>query len=784
MRVTQQDAHMVQSVAQSTAVSTAPPERPAAWRATQLSTDEMLRLAQDALFGNLTTGEEGRGLRWILAALATFPGDTWQERWISSGCDGAAAEWVTALGTTGDGLSDRIPRRHLTAGLVALLCLDVVRPGYSFLNQVLPIKASQIVRQTRDPDFTQKAIDYGQEQALRARTIGEALLVISKIMLHTGSSAAEITPADVLEYRHVTQNMRGIAVGTVVAWELLTRFGTFPQGTVPLRDAARIGPLSTADLVASYQLKCRPVEEMLVRYLDERAPTLDHTSLRGLATVLVKTFWKDLEQHHPGIECLDLSQDVATAWKMRVHAAFQDPWKVLIVVRAFYLDIAHLAMHDAYWVAWAVRSPVSAADTRGSSKYKKHARARMHQRIRSLAPHFPALVRSAGEQLEFESGLLAAAREAEPGSCFSYQGREYEHVQLKRAPDDGGAGREARRIWLRDPAGDKRVDQGRQEDCAFWTWAVINTLYYTGMRLEELSELTSIALTMYQPSGGGQPVPLLQIAPSKTDEERVLIIPPELVHVLARIKSRLRAGGRAVPLVVRYDHYEHTLSAPLPFLFQRRNGVQRRVMSPRFAGRMLEKLIARVGITDANGDPIHVTPHDFRRVFATEALVGGLPIHIVAKLLGHKSLMTTESYTAVYPEDVMRHYRSFIARRRSLRPSEEYRDPTPDEWEEFHRHFHKRKIELGNCGRGYATPCAHEHACIRCPMLRPDPSQRPRLEEIAANLGERLEEARARGWLGEVEGIEVSMSAAQEKLDRMSHIVSLGLPRVRGEANE
>jgi hypothetical protein len=64
-------------------------------------------------------------------------------------------------------------------------------------------------------------------------------------------------------------------------------------------------------------------------------------------------------------------------------------------------------------------------------------------------------------------------------------------------------------------------------------------------------------------------------------------------------------------------------------------------------------------------------------------------------------------------------------------------------------------------------------------MLRPDPAQRPRLEEIIANLNARLTEAHERGWLGEAEGIEVSIAAAQDKLARMSRLVSLGIPTIR-----
>lgn len=121
-----------------------------------------------------------------------------------------------------------------------------------------------------------------------------------------------------------------------------------------------------------------------------------------------------------------------------------------------------------------------------------------------------------------------------------------------------------------------------------------------------------------------------------------------------------------------------------------------------------------------------------------------------------------------------------------MRPSEEYREPTDAEWEEFLTHFERRKVELGVCGRAYGTPCEHEHACIRCPMLRPDPKQLPRLTEIIENLHARVAEANERGWLGEIEGLETSLAAAEQKLVSMHRAASsattveLGLPTRRG----
>jgi hypothetical protein len=64
----------------------------------------------------------------------------------------------------------------------------------------------------------------------------------------------------------------------------------------------------------------------------------------------------------------------------------------------------------------------------------------------------------------------------------------------------------------------------------------------------------------------------------------------------------------------------------------------------------------------------------------------------------------------------------------------------------------------------------------------------PRLEEIHANLGDRLHEARDQGWLGEVAAIETTLAAAAQKLAAMrersasSATVHLGIPGIRRSA--
>jgi len=99
------------------------------------------------------------------------------------------------------------------------------------------------------------------------------------------------------------------------------------------------------------------------------------------------------------------------------------------------------------------------------------------------------------------------------------------------------------------------------------------------------------------------------------------------------------------------------------------------------------------------------------------------------------------------------------------------------------RNFEHRKVAVGDCGRSYDTPCIHEHSCLRCPLLRPDPAARPRLEQIRDNLLARIAEAESHRWYGEAEGLKVSLAGAHAKLAQMDQITArrtnsadLGIP--------
>jgi integrase len=165
-----------------------------------------------------------------------------------------------------------------------------------------------------------------------------------------------------------------------------------------------------------------------------------------------------------------------------------------------------------------------------------------------------------------------------------------------------------------------------------------------GIRIEELTELTHHSLVQYRLPPAGELIPLLHIAPSKSDVERLLVISPELADVLAAVIARVRDSTGTVPLAVAYDVHECEFTPPVPVLFQHYVGAGSRPISAATIRRWITSALEGTGITDASGQPLAFKPHDFRRIFATDAIMNGMPPHICQLLMGHASITTTMGY--------------------------------------------------------------------------------------------------------------------------------------------
>jgi integrase len=706
------------------------------------------------------------GLGLLLDWLEGAQGSSWQARWVQLG---EPTDWQAAAGAT-----TKWQRLGMTAAMTSLLCHRVIQPSYPWLfGQRLQTLQALLFAAT-DQGEDARLVAAGCRAGMSATMLGQALSVLPYVLVHTGRRLEGLTAADVLAYGQARRALGKPALGVAAAQHLLHELGIVDEPAVTKGVGWRVGQRTMAELVDRYPIACRPVRDLLVRYLEERAPAMDYASLPALARRLVGQFWCDLERHHPSISTLHLPAEVAAGWRRRALQGAdgrprRDAANLFTSVRAFYLDLAQWAAEDpATWRPWVAPCPVTPADLRRFAKAKHHQQARMHARIRTLAPALPTLVASTHQHLVAAGELLASASACQPGETFVVGGRCYRRV----APQHG------RTRGLHAPVLVKPVDtpptrraincQAYEAD-ALWSWAIIEVLRLTGIRLEELLELTHLSIRHYR-LAGGELVVLLQVAPSKTDRERVIPVCPELAHVLAMVVARARGHQPCVPLVERYDHYERLTSAPLPYLFQRSPNGTPAVIGHQGARDAIARAVARAGLREVDGRPLRLVPHDFRRLFATEAVNGGLPIHIAAKLLGHLDLNTTKGYVAVYPEQVVRHFQAHLVRRRASRPSQEYREPTAQEWTGFEQHFRRRRMALGDCYRPYGSDCPHEHACVRCPMLRMDPAQLPRLLQIEQDTHRLLAEAQQQGWEGEAAGLADTLAHIADKKAQVQRI--------------
>ena len=777
----------------------------ASWPATRASRDTVV---SEAMACPYAAGENDQsryfrrlGVLRMLDWLEVQPGSAWQDRW-HAGCRAAAGQdwrdtaerWLKDTGRIADG--NRAVWQSLGGALGLLIGRDVIRPDLGWLlASATPAHLAADMARVRDPAGFAALEEAAGPASVSVTSTRRAMLQVAVIMAVKGGMTGDITVGDCLELLEARARAKGDSDnGGTYFYQLLHAAGFLPAGAPPragmLNPRVR-GQLSAGQLIDRYDLACRPVRDLLADYLDERRPGIDYVTLNGLAYQLGLLFWKDLETHHPGIDSLNLAPDVAVAWKQRMQSRTvkttgpggeRTQARVprlsvvdhLTIVRSFYLDIAEWAATDpSRWAQWAVPCPVRPGDLTHRQALTRR-KARTDQRTRERLPVLPRLIAAAEKERAGTASRLAAATAAAPGQEFTAGGQSLTRAILKEPSP---------RIWAEGSDGTgKRRNLTEEEEHAFWAWAVIELLRHSGIRIEELTELSHHSLVRYQ-LPGAELIPLLHIAPSKTDIERMLVISPELTEVLAVVVARIRSQDGAVPLVTAYDPLERVWNPPSPLLLQHRPGAEDRPFSRHYIKRRIEDTATAAGLMASTGGPLTFTPHDMRRIFTTEALQNGLPPHICQLILGHKNLNTTMGYNTVYPEKVITGHRAFLARRRQLRPAEEYRTPTEAEWEEFLGHFERRKVALGDCGRAYGTGCVHEMACERCSLLRIDPAQRPRLILIRDSLAARVTEATAQGWLGELEGLQVSLATVTEKLQsldariaRQSAVTDLGMP--------
>ena len=152
--------------------------------------------------------------------------------------------------------------------------------------------------------------------------------------------------------------------------------------------------------------------------------------------------------------------------------------------------------------------------------------------------------------------------------------------------------------------------------------AVLALLYGCGLRISE-----ALGLDRRQLPSGAEP---LRIA-GKGGKERIVPLLPVVRQAIERYLA-------LCPVPLARD-------GPL-FI-----GVKGARLNARNIQLLIERLRGGLGL------PAHATPHALRHSFATHLLGAGADLRSIQELLGHASLSTTQTYTAVDREHLMAQYR-------------------------------------------------------------------------------------------------------------------------------
>lgn len=159
--------------------------------------------------------------------------------------------------------------------------------------------------------------------------------------------------------------------------------------------------------------------------------------------------------------------------------------------------------------------------------------------------------------------------------------------------------------------------------------AILELLYSTGLRVAELAALDTTCFDTI-PAGEGGTIRVL----GKGRKERLVV-----------------CGGKASEAVAKYLERREEFGAEeeeLALFLNSRGGR----LTVRSVERLVEDAARQAGLPD------HVTPHVLRHSFATHLLANGADLRLIQELLGHSSLSTTQKYTHVELEQLIREYRS------------------------------------------------------------------------------------------------------------------------------
>lgn len=315
---------------------------------------------------------------------------------------------------------------------------------------------------------------------------------------------------------------------------------------------------------------------------------------------------------------------------------------------------------------------------------------------------------------------------------------------------------------------------------AFWSWALLELLVQSGLRIEEALDLTTLDVLRRETPNGARYY-LLHVKPSKYDRARVVPIGDGLGRVIAEIVRHVRAfyNGDTIPAQRTWCSYEKKWRPAAPYLFQGVTGHPSVVDHNTVRGR-LARLAEGAQIARADGTRLTLRPHDCRRMFASEHLNNSTPVHVIQALLGHASIETVMIYAKLYPTTLVEEYRKTVYSLYQAHVGEDaFRPPTIEEWRALDESCVMRDMGTHLCALPLGQHCPKGLVCLGCGHAQPKRSARPVFVRMLSSHERALQLGREHGEpAGQLAAREMEIariSGALRRIDALSDEVATAM---------
>ncbi|QKZ24549.1 site-specific integrase [Streptomyces chartreusis] len=182
---------------------------------------------------------------------------------------------------------------------------------------------------------------------------------------------------------------------------------------------------------------------------------------------------------------------------------------------------------------------------------------------------------------------------------------------------------------------------------------------------------------------------------------------------------------------------------------------------------VLNPWLERCDTRDANGQPVHLTPHQWRHTLGTRLINRDVPQEVVRKILDHDSHEMTAHYARLHDTTVRRHWEK--ARKVNISGEKVSLDPdgplAEAAWAKQRVGRATQALPNGYCSLPVVKTCPHANACLTCPMFITTQDFLPQHRQQRQEVLQIISAAEARGQQRLVE-------MNQQVLGNLDHIIT------------